>query len=48
MTEWRGLLSKDIIFYAQKNDTTSVDGKRYKANLEGRLYSDVIHDTKPF
>lgn len=47
MTEWRGLL-RYIIFYAQRNDTTSVEGKRYKANLEGRLYSDVILDTKPF
>lgn len=46
MTAWRGLLR--YYFYAQKNDTTSVEGKRYKANLEGRLYSDVIHDTKPF
>lgn len=47
MTEWRGHL-RYIIFYAQNNDTTSVEGKRYKTNLEGRLYLDVIYDTKPF
>lgn len=47
MTEWRGLL-RYIIFYDQKNVTTSVEGKRYKANLEGRLYLDVIYETKPF
>lgn len=47
MTEWRGLL-RYIIFYAQKNDTTSVEGNRYKASLKVRLYLDVIYDTKPF